>query len=363
MATKKERSQRVIRGDDVNVLCVRKRDAKSAKRALEGIRALHKRYRMVPSANFCDCIALPIILPTRRCDNSEQEQNENDSYSLITDDDDASNNDHREDEEDGPGDMGFITRAVEEWKTKYEWDWIQHIDRQVCPYSTAVMGNHHHHHHRTHCSSECSNHHPTSNRHCSNQDEPEGSSVDGEQNGLTISYGAWMDGLTSGQQALYRVLRNLAQQKKEKPMSKRQDMENSLTLTKHIQSLDSTVCPKKLEVFGDDRTLVLQPNAFPISAIDQLLECHILNPVRRCGDENPEDTESECHAEPSRYERIRQDFWAQLAAVHKTQRIARRGRVDPNSKIRESGHRLVWPSRGIPETTGEYFFMISVLRH
>jgi 16S rRNA G966 N2-methylase RsmD len=48
-------------------------------------------------------------------------------------------------------------------------------------------------------------------------------------------------------------------------------------------------------------------------------------------------------------------FWRQLMAVHGSQRIVRRGTIDIDSGIRQSGHRLVFPSchgGGIPETTG-----------
>eukprot|EP00536_Pseudo-nitzschia_multiseries_P007117 jgi/Psemu1/324610/estExt_fgenesh1_pg.C_1630001 len=37
------------------------------------------------------------------------------------------------------------------------------------------------------------------------------------------------------------------------------------------------------------------------------------------------------------------DFWRRLALAHNSPRVVRRGGIDPNSKIRESGHRILWP--------------------
>jgi tRNA G37 N-methylase Trm5 len=99
-----------------------------------------------------------------------------------------------------------------------------------------------------------------------------------------------------------------------------------------IEKLDPSVCPKKLEIFGDDRTLVVPPHSFEGEEFQSLL-CI-----------NYEDDHDSCMTE----------FWRQLAKVYNSPRVARRGTVDPNSKIRESGHRLLFPNtnKGIPEMTG-----------
>ncbi|CAJ1966223.1 unnamed protein product [Cylindrotheca closterium] len=307
MTTTKKKKQQDIRGDQVTVLCVLKRNAKSAKQALEGIHALHKKYRMIPSVNFSDCIAVPIILPVL-FDEEEKQQGE----------------DIRSTSEGEPSPENFAHAVVEEWKQTYEWDWIRHVDRQLCPYSTAVMGNQHH-------------------LNASNNSQGQFSDGLGQQD--SNAGGALVEGLTSGQQALYHVIRYLAQEEREQ-QSKQQQGNNDISLKKDIQSLDMTICPKKLEVFGDDRTVVLPPTAFPISTVDQLLEAHVLQSIKVADDTNNESSSS-C------LKRLRQDFWKQLAAFYKSQRIARRGKVDPESKIRESGHRLIWPnSQGIPDETG-----------
>lgn len=239
-------------GDPVTVLCVLKKNAKAAKQALEGIHALHKRYRMIPSVHHSDCIALPITIST---DNN-------------------------------------IESTVKEWKETYHWDWIQHVDRQVCPFSTAVLGNH---------------------------------SYKGTDDSGKSYYDEWLQGLNSTQQALYHVICKLAQRE-------RTQLQDKTTLQEDIQSMDLATCPKKLEIFGDDRTLVLPPTAIPISTVDQLLNNHV--------------------GIGSDKEELRFEFWKELAAVYNSPRIARRGTVDPESKIRESGHRLIWPVAGIPDDTG-----------
>jgi hypothetical protein len=108
----------------------------------------------------------------------------------------------------------------------------------------------------------------------------------------------------------------------------------------HIKNLDPHFCPKhSLQVFGDDRTIVLPPTAF----LDGTLLTDVLTKVRKAKHGN--------HS-PSTTVQLEQDFWSRLAAAHDSSRVVRKGTVDPNSKIRHSGHRLVWPHQGIPETTG-----------
>jgi hypothetical protein len=225
-------SSSVDQGQEVNVICVLKKNAKSAKKALEAANLLNKNFRMVPSVSWHNCIALPVH-----------------EDALA-----ASMN--------GP------------WT-----EWTEHTEVQVCPYSTSVMGNYH--------------------------QKPTEKAI---------------DGLTPGQQAIYQTIRTMSKQE---------------TIAKEclnrIQQLNNTICPKKIETFGDDRTLVIPPNAFVGEEFDSLLQI-----------DTKEMNIDDCRIE----------FWKQLAESNNSKRIARRGAIDPNSKIRESGHRLVWPLSGIPERTG-----------
>jgi tRNA G37 N-methylase Trm5 len=98
------------------------------------------------------------------------------------------------------------------------------------------------------------------------------------------------------------------------------DDDSKGALIKKIQELDVRFCPRKLEFIGDDRTLVIPTHAFDSKkdAID--VTNHDL-------------------------------LWSILAQVHHAPRVVRRGKIDPNSSIRESGHTILWP---VPssETTG-----------
>jgi 16S rRNA G966 N2-methylase RsmD len=115
----------------------------------------------------------------------------------------------------------------------------------------------------------------------------------------------------------------------------------NVSLIERMQRLDPAMCPLRLERFGDDRTLVLPQRAFEGEEFLNLLrevEYHIR-------DQNIRDDSPNNHT-------LLQDFWRRLAQSHNSPRIVRKGGIDPNSKIRESGHRLVWPFAGIPKISG-----------
>jgi hypothetical protein len=227
-------SSRPNRGSDVNVVYVLKRNAKAAKSALEMANVLNKNFRMIPADPDVakDCIALPV------------------------------------------SDKFEITQEGS-WK-----EYIQTTGTQLCPYSTAVLGNR-------------------------------------GQLAQTSNYND--KNLTLVQQAILRTIQKISS-------SNSKEAE----LIDQIQKLDQSVCPKKLEIFGDDRTLVVPPLSFDEEAFQSIL----------CSDS--QENEASCRTE----------LWRQLAQVHDSPRIVRRGTVDPNSRIRESGHRLLFPHCGIPDTTG-----------
>lgn len=105
-----------------------------------------------------------------------------------------------------------------------------------------------------------------------------------------------------------------------------------------VIDLDSIVCPRQLEIFGDDRTIIIPPGAFEREDFVELLK-----------------TKSRLYSSIGTDEPtldVLKDFWSRLASAHKSARIVRKGGIDPNSKIRESGSSLVWPCQGIPESSG-----------
>lgn len=115
------------------------------------------------------------------------------------------------------------------------------------------------------------------------------------------------DNLTRPQQALWNWLNKDVQVKEQ------------------ILALDIQVCPKKLEVLGDDGTLIISRKAFSLQ--NEAFKSMV-------GDNQID------------------QLWKQLAHDYKSPRVARRGDIDPDSPIRESGHELMWPIQGIPEQTG-----------
>lgn len=107
------------------------------------------------------------------------------------------------------------------------------------------------------------------------------------------------------------------------------------TIVDDIQRLGPKVCPNKLELFGDDRTLVIPPGSFEGTAFLRLLSGEESASIRRQSDTT-----------------IFLQFWERLSAAHGSTRIVRRGTVHPNSGTRQSGHRLIFPYSGIAASTG-----------
>ena len=110
-----------------------------------------------------------------------------------------------------------------------------------------------------------------------------------------------------------------------------------------IMALSARVCPHKLERFGDDRCLIIPRTALRIDEksntddfrafLEQLV---------------PNVSAEECLSA----------LWPILARLFGCPRVARRGDIDPESKTRQSGHRLLYPNTfdtiepGIPSETG-----------
>lgn len=163
------------------------------------------------------------------------------------------------------------------------WDnFVQSSGLQICPYSTSVLGS-------------------------------------GRQVSGTSNMGD--EDLTLVQQAILETILS--------SLSTVQTPEHELR--KRIRSLEPTVCPKKLEIFGDDRTLVIPPHAFQGDAFEFMI----------------------CANEQELIPSIMRSLWKHLAEAHQSPRVARRGVVDKESRIRHSGHRLLWPFSGIPDETGK----------
>ncbi len=99
-----------------------------------------------------------------------------------------------------------------------------------------------------------------------------------------------------------------------------------------VERQSSITCPPKLEVMGDDRTLVIPFRALN-PAIDQSFHNLIQDIV--------------CHATGGAFKEEEEKalmslLWVKLARSHGSHRVVRRGEIDPNSKVRESGHSILW---------------------
>jgi hypothetical protein len=227
----------INRGEDVGVLYVLKRNAKKVKNDLEEEGILNKDFRMMEGVGdeWKECIAVPII--------------EDSSKSYSSND-------------------------------------VMGHGRQLCPYSTSLLGNHQQRTPRT-------------------GEKPTASS------------------LTMLQRALLSTADIFH------PRSPEDD-----SLTKVVQSLSLTLCPKKLEMVGDDNTLVIPRKAF--DGKDDTFREFIL----------------QAGCSENRVDEFLQELWKQLAAYYKVPRVVRKGEIDAESPVRVSGYRLLWPYSGIAQATG-----------
>lgn len=121
-------------------------------------------------------------------------------------------------------------------------------------------------------------------------------------------------------------------------------IDNPQSILQNLHDLGLKYCPPKLEIFGDDRTVVIPPRAFTEDfweRFDSLVSSYSTSTtVMGVNDASDDDF------------RIKKTFWKNLANTHGSSRIVRRGTIDPDSHIRHSGHRLIYPHEGIPDTTG-----------
>jgi hypothetical protein len=90
--------------------------------------------------------------------------------------------------------------------------------------------------------------------------------------------------------------------------------------------------PPKLEIMGDDRTLVI-----PFRALNAASDASFEKIIQYAIGENNQ-------------EEFMPLLWKMLADSHRSQRVVRRGEVDPNSKVRESGHSILWIDPEIERT-------------
>lgn len=167
---------------------------------------------------------------------------------------------------------------------------IMGYGRQYCPYSTSLLGNHQHRTPRT------------------------GHETNSSSSNLTL---------------VQRALLSTADVFR--PGSYTDDL-----LVTTVESLSLVLCPKKLEKLGDDNTLVVPRRAFDGN------------------DEAFRDFVRECGYKGGDLDDYFSELWKQLASYSKSPRVVRKGEVDPESGVRESGYRMLWPFSGVPDETGKF---------
>ena len=118
-------------------------------------------------------------------------------------------------------------------------------------------------------------------------------------------------------------------------------------ITKAVKSTDAQCCPTKLEVMGDDRTLVIPRYALYMEDLNEVSptirkKCAvefrelILQALDVLGlDEQGPNTET--------LQKLQGLLWMNLAEAYGSKRVVRRGDIHPESGVRESGHRILWP--------------------
>lgn len=95
-----------------------------------------------------------------------------------------------------------------------------------------------------------------------------------------------------------------------------------------VAKLSNITTPPKLELMGDDRTLVITFRGLNL-ATDESFQ-HLMKDIIKDDDTG------------ATVEEFMTSLWKKLAASHRSHRVVRRGEIDPNSKVRESGHSILW---------------------
>ena len=245
--------------------------------------------------------------------------------------------------------------------------------RYQCPYSSSMLGNNNIVKSR-HCrDGESANHTDDSAYRekvsCSTADNHHSSSC------TSNKYGAIDPPLTNIQHILMETLKNwLHNNDNNETISNDQSrLHNTVTAVETlVRGLSIQTCPRKLEVIGDDRTLVIPRWSFFIVNYNdcstggenaktsnrakkmqqeqERLEFRelLLRLIRgnnnvNCRHDENNDVDNFADTAAMMMFAIQSQLWSNLATSLNCSRIVRRGDVDPDSGIRESGHRILLP--------------------
>jgi 16S rRNA G966 N2-methylase RsmD len=181
---------------------------------------------------------------------------------------------------------------------------VHHFGNQYCPYSSALLGN------------------GNRNRRrligCGEGEE--------EQSQLNVV-----------QATLVRAICFFADNRAEVSFSVSDLMEKVTLLSKEI-------CPTKLELFGDDRTVVVPTNAFRDSTAPS-------KKMRRNSSDSFLSFLNYLDMFKVPYEVFTRDFlWKEIAQTYKSRRVVRRGEIDPDSPVRKGTFEILWVAPSLHST-------------
>ena len=136
--------------------------------------------------------------------------------------------------------------------------------------------------------------------------------------------------LNTIQTALVRAISNFLSDKGTKSGLNRTSLIEKVTL------LSPDICPTKLELLGDDRTVVIPMNAFHNAAT--------------IGGKNLFDPHNSSLSFPNfldsfeaSYDMFTKHFlWREIADTYRSRRVVRRGEIDPNSPVRKGNYEILW---------------------
>ncbi len=151
---------------------------------------------------------------------------------------------------------------------------------------------------------------------------------------------------------------------------------NTVRIESLVRKLSNRTCPRKLEIIGDDRTVVIPHRSFFVDDNEgiiinefhshrtkegktkQMNECSgefrefLVNVIfdQKIYNYRDDDGDDDATMDDIIFYDMQSLLWERIATNYQCSRVVRRGDIDPESGIRESGHRILWP---IPNIDGE----------
>ena len=256
------------RGEEIDVLFVLRRKAKGVKTQLEKDGRLNKHFRMTPAM-----VALTSLNTTATA-TAITPIHECIAVPIVT---------HLSATKDSQSDLLLL-------------DGVEGMGRQFCPYSSAVLGS---------------------------RGQKRGSSR-GSQTGSVMQQESSMS-LSTVQKALLKAILSTVD------TSALFGLENAESIVaERVRQLDAKVCPRSLEILGDDHTIVIPNKSLNVEHGNEdsfkafLLSVGVIDGI---------DTDSSPFLST---------LWMNIADLSRSPRVVRKGEIDPNSPIRESGYRILW---------------------